>query len=293
MKDDYLWDRTGEPDAEIADLERRLSVFKYRKQTFQPKVSPVSHPVKSANWMAIAAAFVGAAVLALGLWLALNRGARDRSRHEALQANNAGGIRNPNVDNNPNLSPRSTPAMVAPGDSSPNHTNSNTVARNTVQHPLVHRSASQASARTRTVDSNGSELGSENAPANAVAAAVPNSSLIDPETARHIERAQTLLLSFKNSSSTDGHVSSDVTEDQKRCRAILSSNIVLRKNAEQRGNLPIQELLGSIEPILLDIANLPDRPSAADVRDIQNRIKKNEILVALEVYSPPAMDAAF
>jgi hypothetical protein len=286
MKDDYLWDRTGEPDADIADLEKRLSVFKYHEQSFQPKVSSVRQPAGSINWMAVAAALAGATILALGLWLALSRGAGDHSRGGALRADRNSSVPNQNADGNASPLPNATPS--APRDSDRNQP-SPAVARNTAPHRSLHR----APTRTPTIDTTRSDSEREKASTNAVAMQVANPPLIDPETARHIERAQTLLLSFKNSSSADGHVSSDVTEDRDRCRAILSSNIVLRKNAEQRGNLPIQELLGSLEPFLLDIANLPDRPSATDVRDIQNRIKKNEILVALEVYSPPALDGAF
>ena len=36
--DDYLWDRTGEPDAELRDLERLLSIFRH-DQPLQPPTS--------------------------------------------------------------------------------------------------------------------------------------------------------------------------------------------------------------------------------------------------------------
>ncbi|HEY6330590.1 MAG TPA: hypothetical protein VI756_14730 [Blastocatellia bacterium] len=286
--DNYLWDRTGEPDADVADLEKRLSVFKYREQSFQPKVDVLPRPARSVNWMAIAAAFAGAAILAVGLWLALNRGARHRGQHDALQADRKSSTA-PNQKADAKPSSTTSPDIAERSDSGPIHTMPSAAALNKPRH----RSVRLASIRTPAENANRSESQMEEALTNAVAVQVPNPPLIDPETARHIERAQTLLVSFKNSSSIDGRVSSEISEDRTRCRAILSSNIVLRKNAEQRGNLPIQELLGNLEPFLLDIANLPDRPSAADVRDIQNRIKKNEILVALEVYSPPALDGAF
>jgi hypothetical protein len=291
MKDDYLWDRTGEPDGEIADLEKRLSVFKYRELSLKAKVNPGSRPVnprsvnpRSANWTAIAAAVVGASILALGLWLALNRGVRQNHRDTGLRA---GGSSNANPNQNSDGSvDKSRPKIAAPDDSDLNHAAPNRLTQNTRQ-PVVHR----APPRTPIRDTNRSGT-DEHVRSNAVVAEVVNP-LVDAETARHIEKAQTLLISFKNSAAVGEQASTEVAEDRVRCRAILSSNIVLRKSAEQRGNLPIQELLGSLEPFLLDIANLPDRPSAADVRDIQNRIRKNEILVALELYSPPALDGAF
>ena len=59
MKNDYLWDGSGEPDPEVRRLERLLSGFRSRRPA--PEL-----PVKArARWGAVAAAAVAAA----GLWL--------------------------------------------------------------------------------------------------------------------------------------------------------------------------------------------------------------------------------
>jgi hypothetical protein len=52
-------------------------------------------------------------------------------------------------------------------------------------------------------------------------------------------------------------------------------------------------LLGSLEPFLLDIANLPDRPSNDDVRSIKERMHKKEIVAALQIYSAPTLSGFF
>jgi hypothetical protein len=111
----------------------------------------------------------------------------------------------------------------------------------------------------------------------------------DVETARHLEQAQMLLRSFKNVSLDGENSIVDASYEKGRSRAILQRNVQLRRNAEAKGNLPAQELLGSLEPLLLDIANLPDRPSEEDVRPVKERIQKTEIIATLQVYSAPIM----
>jgi hypothetical protein len=41
--------------------------------------------------------------------------------------------------------------------------------------------------------------------------------------------------------------------------------------------------LSMMEPYLLDIANLAEKPTSADVRTIKNRIQKEEVVAALQV----------
>ena len=70
MSDDYLWDRSGEPDPEIARLESTLGKLRH-----QPKalVLPAVARPRRSFFPALAAAAVVLLVLASGLWLALQR----------------------------------------------------------------------------------------------------------------------------------------------------------------------------------------------------------------------------
>ncbi|MBO0861630.1 MAG: hypothetical protein J2P21_24720 [Chloracidobacterium sp.] len=106
----------------------------------------------------------------------------------------------------------------------------------------------------------------------------------DFETTRHLEKAQALLLSFKNASSPSAE---DLAYDKHVSRELLLHNILLRLEAEGSENAPAKSLLGSLEPLLLDIANLPTRPAAGDLASVKRRIRKSDIVVALQVYSAP------
>ncbi|HVG33961.1 MAG TPA: hypothetical protein VM911_12810 [Pyrinomonadaceae bacterium] len=70
MSDDYLWDRSGEPDPEIVKLEKALGRLRH-----QPKTIALPIPVQTRRpfFPAMAAAAVILMVLAGGLWLALRR----------------------------------------------------------------------------------------------------------------------------------------------------------------------------------------------------------------------------
>ena len=116
---------------------------------------------------------------------------------------------------------------------------------------------------------------------------------IDVETARHIERAQLLLRSFRNTRDADSQPDTNLSYEKQGSRELLYKNVLLRRDAEAKGNLPVEELLGSLEPFLLDIANLPEKPSGNDIRSIKERMQKKEIVSALQIYSAPLLSQVF
>lgn len=63
MNDDYLWDKSGEPDPQIQQLEKILGTLRY-----QPKPLQLPRQRNYRPWLAIAAT-VAIALLATGLWL--------------------------------------------------------------------------------------------------------------------------------------------------------------------------------------------------------------------------------
>jgi hypothetical protein len=105
----------------------------------------------------------------------------------------------------------------------------------------------------------------------------------DFEIARHAERAELLLRSFRNVRLPDNTRSLDVSYEKAQSRKLLYQNIALRREAGARGDQPATEVLNTLEPILLDIANLPSRAKARDVRSIEQHMEKKEIVATLQV----------
>ena len=72
MNDDYLWDKSGEPDPQIQQLEEILGTLRYQPQ---PLDLPAESPVRRRNYLlplAIAATVV-MALLAGWLWTRIQR----------------------------------------------------------------------------------------------------------------------------------------------------------------------------------------------------------------------------
>jgi hypothetical protein len=92
---------------------------------------------------------------------------------------------------------------------------------------------------------------------------------------------------LRTSPVADGDEEIDVTYDKALSRRLLNENVVLRRDAEMKAKFPTKTLLADLEPFLIDIANLPDRARAEDVRVIKERVQKTEIVAALSRLSGP------
>src|SRR2546423_1444868 len=113
-----------------------------------------------------------------------------------------------------------------------------------------------------------------------------NAQLLDPEQkdlARHVEQAQILLRSIKNARPSDGDTV-NISYEKKLSRKLLAENATLQLDAETRGDRDTQQVLDSIEPFLLDIANMHDNASREEGRSVKERVKKTGIIAALQVY---------
>jgi hypothetical protein len=61
--------------------------------------------------------------------------------------------------------------------------------------------------------------------------------------------------------------------------------MMLRREADDSGDVQVSSLLENLEPILLDIANLPDRPDPDTVRVIRQRVERKNIVALLQINS--------
>lgn len=104
-------------------------------------------------------------------------------------------------------------------------------------------------------------------------------------TAIHFDKAETLLRAFRNVRLNERETATEVAYERKRAQQLVYQNMILRREAATAGDVEISSLLESLEPILLDIANLPDKPDSDDVRAIRERVERKNIVALLQVNS--------
>jgi negative regulator of sigma E activity len=104
-------------------------------------------------------------------------------------------------------------------------------------------------------------------------------------TAMHFESSETLLLAFRNVRLNQPGMAEEVGYERKRAQQLVYQNMMLRREADAAGDVQISSLLESLEPILIDIANLPDHPDQDAVRVIRERVERKNIVPLLRVNS--------
>jgi hypothetical protein len=104
-------------------------------------------------------------------------------------------------------------------------------------------------------------------------------------TATHLEKSELLLRAFRNLRLAERGVSAEVGYERNRAQQLVYQNIILRREADSAGDVQVATLLGSLEPILLDIANLPEHPQDDDIHAIQKRVERKNIVALLQVNS--------
>ena len=104
-------------------------------------------------------------------------------------------------------------------------------------------------------------------------------------TAMHFGKSETLLLAFRNVRLDEPGAAKEVGHERKRAQQLVLQNMMLRREADAAGDVQISSLLESLEPILIDIANLPNRPDDNAVRTIRQRVERKNIVPLLRVNS--------
>jgi len=264
MKDDYLWDKTGEPDAEIEQLEELFGRFRHQGVAPEMPLSP-----RRFFWPRLVAAAAIIVVALAGLWIVMHREANPVDNN-AQNASTGPKTDEPqqSIPASPTNEPEPNVTATVPA------INTNQDSRPQIVHKNIRR---KEAAPNKTIE--------EPSFSSTVAA-------VNFETASYLESAQMLLRSFRNINSEEGG-DLDISYEKERSRELLYKNILLRRDAEAKGNRPVGDLLSSVEPILLEIANLPADPRQADVRSIQERIENKEIIATIQVYSAPILGANF
>ncbi|MEW6211909.1 MAG: hypothetical protein AB1631_26370, partial [Acidobacteriota bacterium] len=108
---------------------------------------------------------------------------------------------------------------------------------------------------------------------------------IDARAAEHIEQAELLLRSFRNARAAAGETAIDISFERRQARAMLDRNTALRREAEFIGHRNVEELLSTLEPFLLDIANLPDLASKDEIDALRSLLGESSIITDLQLHS--------
>ena len=104
-------------------------------------------------------------------------------------------------------------------------------------------------------------------------------------TAMHFEKSETLLRAFRNARLDEPGGAAEVSHERKRAQQLIVQNMMLRREADAAGDVQISSLLENLEPILIDIANLPSKPNKDAVRAIRERVERKNIVALLQVNS--------
>jgi len=104
-------------------------------------------------------------------------------------------------------------------------------------------------------------------------------------TALHFEKSETLLVAFRNVRLNEPGTTAEVAYERKRAQQLVLQNMMLRREADAAGDVQVSSLLESLEPILIDISNLPDKPDKDAIRVIRQRVERKNIVPLLRVNS--------
>jgi len=107
---------------------------------------------------------------------------------------------------------------------------------------------------------------------------------LDADSARHIERAEMLLRSFKNSRFLPAAYTSELNYERRLSKDLVGSNILLRRDAELAGNVALARLLDRLEPFLLEIANLQENSGRKEIRLVREGLMREQIIAALQSF---------
>ena len=100
----------------------------------------------------------------------------------------------------------------------------------------------------------------------------------------HLDRAQSILLEISNAEPGAAPGKEvDISREQQRAEDLLAANRLYRQTAQRTGDAPVADVLGELEPLLLEIANSPTKLSAADFEGLRRRIEARGLLLKVRI----------
>jgi hypothetical protein len=96
----------------------------------------------------------------------------------------------------------------------------------------------------------------------------------------HLDRTERGLVELVN---TDASAEVDITAEQMWARDLLDANRLYRQSARGTASPALVELLGELEPILLEIVHSPSRLSAGEYDTLRSRIEERSLVFKVRV----------
>ena len=96
----------------------------------------------------------------------------------------------------------------------------------------------------------------------------------------HLERSQTVLLELVNAQPGQPL---DVASERERAGDLVADNRLYRQTAARTGDTRVASVLDELEPVLMEIANGPDRLTPEEVESLRQRIEGDGILFKVRV----------
>jgi hypothetical protein len=118
------------------------------------------------------------------------------------------------------------------------------------------------------------------APTTAVNATQGRERVLLVAVGNHLERSQMVLVELINSEAT-GNL--DISSEQERARELLNANRLYRQTAKRAGEPAVNQLLGELERVLLEIANGPSEVNAKQLAELQRQIESQGILLKVRI----------
>lgn len=140
---------------------------------------------------------------------------------------------------------------------------------------ILKNSTEKAVLKTKTAEKENGNLGEAELKFKELAA-------FKVETARQFEKIELLLRSFRNVEIDEKGNLFNIGYEKQQARKLLDKNAQLREQAAVYGNMFLAEMLDKYEPYLLDIANLENAPSTAQVAEIKERVKNQNAILSLQ-----------
>ena len=103
---------------------------------------------------------------------------------------------------------------------------------------------------------------------------------LDAYSTRHLDQVEMLLRSFKNGRLLRRGNTLDLTYESRLSETLLVRNVLLRRDAELVGDVPLTRLLDEFEPFLVEIANLRDNSDSNAIRQVRADLTKAQIIGA-------------